>query len=457
MRSDILKRIHSQFDLSAHAFCQDTDGLFCEISSEYKKDENPENLKSRTATIYYRSFALRFIYTAHATMNVTNSILGCVVCLDKSEDAIAVPLPLAASYCGYNTKIPMFIPLITNPLGMQQAFDCIARVLQDLLPLFADISCNTEQYDAFLAAYAQELQVIFELDEEPANIAAIAPLAYEFFTLRFSSDAFICYLRGDVKAAVKRLRKIKKRTDYETQMLSLWQSDEDLTLPALSAITENTCTYNSKGVQKADVKEFFAMFLSWFALTIPIGGCYSGVFFLLLLLEGRESVYLMGPEYSYPYCIMLGFITAIAASYFTRFRFYKLLFRKNYQRFCELDSVQNGGGSDRIMKGFLRFLVIVGIAGCILLSKWNVNFKEDGFVDNTKFFSLRGEYIEYSEIQRVYYRPDRVNDFGETLPFPSYVIALRNGEEIDLYEFDEIPNYDDLLEYLQTKGVNVEK
>ena len=51
MRSDILKRIHSQFDLSAHAFCQDTDGLFCEISSEYKKDENPASANAALWTL----------------------------------------------------------------------------------------------------------------------------------------------------------------------------------------------------------------------------------------------------------------------------------------------------------------------------------------------------------------------------------------------------------------------
>ena len=70
-----LNNIFSQFDKSANRFCKDTNGTFCEITSEYKGDNVPENLTYRFAKIYYNSFRIDFKYTAHSFMNVTNSIL----------------------------------------------------------------------------------------------------------------------------------------------------------------------------------------------------------------------------------------------------------------------------------------------------------------------------------------------------------------------------------------------
>lgn len=178
---------------------------------------------------------------------------------------------------------------------------------------------------------------------------------------------------------------------------------------------------------------------------------------MLVFFEGRNSVYLMGPIYSLPYCITVGFLTAIPASYFTRFKFYKLLFPKDFEKYCAADQVQNGKGADKLIRGMMTVIVIGSVVLSIFLAKWNVNFLEDGIVDNSKFLSLKGEYYDYADIDRVYYKPDRVNSFGETLNYPSYVIVLRDGKEIDLYEFDEIERYEDrLLSFLREKGVKVE-
>ena len=93
----------------------------------------------------------------------------------------------------------------------------------------------------------------------------------------------------------------------------------------------------------------------------------------------------------------------------------------------------------------------------MLLAKWNINFLPDGFVDNSRFFSFKGEYYSYNEIERVYYKPDRVNDFGDTLDFPSYVIEIKNGKEIDLYEHGEISDYEkELIDFLNEKGVKID-
>ena len=59
--------------------------------------------------------------------------------------------------------------------------------------------------------------------------------------------------------------------------------------------------------------------------------------------------------------------------------------------------------------------------------------------------------------RQVYYKPNRIID-DEPVDFSSYVIALKNGEQIDLYDFvPEEKDYDEFLSLIRKKGVPVEK
>lgn len=453
-REEILNSIFMQFDKSARQFCEDTQGVFCEISREYKGEQQPKNLKYCFAKIYYNSFVVKFTYTAHGMMNVINSILGCSICLDKADDSREIPLPLITDYCDVDILTPMFFPFITNEVGMIQAFDCIGSVLKQCFSLFTDISYDHEYKNKIITAYTNELKYIFETDD----VTYMFDLdLYNFFTLRFATDAFINYINGNITKAIAQLKRIKRTTGYEARMLKLMTSGKQHEIPASSALITNAKTYNVHGVPKANFKEFGTLFLSWFLITPITSALFLGLYFLFVWIERWESVYLLGPIYNFPYCILFGFVTAIAISYFTRLKFYKWFNKKDYEKYCEMDSIQNGGGSDKLMKGFVVVLFVVGIIGCPLLARWNLNFLSDGFIDNSNFFSLQGDYYSYNEIERVYYKPDRVNDFGETLNFPSYVLELKNGKEIDLYEHGEISDYENkLIGFFYEKGVKVE-
>lgn len=454
-REETLTAIYTQFDRSANAFCEATNGIFCEIDGQYKRGEVPEELVLRSAKIYYSVFVAEFRYTPHGVMGVTNSILDCLIYLDKTDEAIALPLPFVANFCGVDTSAPLYIPLISNPAGMRQAFSCIGSVLEGLLNTLVVIACDAEKKAALLQHVGKEFQRIFESTDE--TMFELNEFHYKFLTLRFSSAPFLNFLKGNRAKAIKQLKKTKNPTDYETRLLTLWSSEEACELPDLSAIVQNAKAHSDSGVGKTDLKEFFTVFLSWILLCPVISAVYLTIYFLFMCIEGRGSIYLMGPIYNFPFCILAGFITAIAVSYFTRFTFYKWIYKKDYEIMCERDAIQNNGGSDRLMKGFLRILILLSLALCVLLCKWNLNFLSDGFVDNTKFFSLRGEYHSYSQVERIYYKADRVNGLGETLDFPSYVLVLKNGKEIDFYEYDETERCEErLLDQLREKGIPVE-
>ena len=440
--------IISRFEQAARQFCEETDGFFCDISKDYKGDKKPENLKCCFANVYYRAFVVRFAYTAHGPMNLVNSILSCAICFDKDEEAIEIPLPLMTDYCDIDVTTPLVIPFITNAEGMEQAFDSLGTEVKDLLPILEEVSYNQEMASRVLTAYGAELGTFFKEDPKviPNN------LAHDWFILRFTAAPFINYLKGNRAKAVKQLKKLKNKTGYEERMLTLW-SAEDMELQGLDRVTVNARMYNDTG----DPRELGAMLVSWLLLTPVLLVPYLGLYYLCVWFEGNRSVYLMGPDYNSYFCFLCAFLTAIGLSYFTRLKFYKLLYKKRYQQYQELDSIQESPGINRFMKGFLMLLIAVSVAGCVLFTKWNLNFQGNGFVDNTAFWSMDGEYYDYDEVERVYYKPDRVNDFGDTLDFPSYVLVLKNGKEIDFYEYGEISDYEpELLEFLRNKGVKIE-
>ena len=459
-REQRLTNLFHAFDMRAEAFCRDTGGSYFEIVPTYKGNRrDAQSLKYRSAYIFYNSFAVEFKYTAHGTMSLANSILECLIIPDKSRDGISIPLPLFLDYCDKITAIPLCIPSIIDGLGLDQAFDCICSVLNDTFTLIADVCANEEKRLRVFDSFISEMSALLNVEINDENIEYYFDKSlYSFLTLRLTSAHFINYIKGDVKTATKQLCKVKDKLGYEKSLLEEMKSRNITTLPDLSSIREALKTYSKGGVQNTSSgKEFFAMFLSWIVLCLGFSAIYLPLFLLLVYLEGRSSIYLMGPMYNIPYCILCGFITAIAASYFTRFKVYKLLFPKDFDRFQAADQIQNGAGSDKLMKGFLTVLIICSLVGCILFAKWNINFGEYGFTDNSKFFSVSGEYHSYEDVDRIYYKADRVNDFGDTLDFPSYVIVLKSRQEIDLYEHGEIEEYEEtLLEQLKEKGVRIE-
>ncbi len=457
-REQLLDLIFSQFDNSAQEFCKKTNGNYCEISSQYKGKEKAENLTKRFAKISYNSFAIKFVYIAHGFLGTVNSVLSCLVSLDKTEETVEIPLPLFSDYCDKNIKSPLSLSLISNEIAMKQAFSCLENELGELLDLIADISYSDDKKEDILNAYNSELQYIWDIKN--SDDFSFFNLEYfsDFLILRFASDYFINYLKGDYKKAVKQINKIKKVTGYEKRLVKLLDNAEISENSTLSELVANAELYNPAGMPKMNGKEFLGLFLSWIILTPVISAVFIGLYFLIVFIEGINSVYLMGPIYNFPMVIMFGFILSIISSYFFRFKIYKLINKRHYKRNRELDYIQNGKKEDKLMKGMLTIFIYISIIGTFLLAKWNLNFLNDGFIDNSKFFSIKGEYHSYDEIKEVFYRPDRINGLGEKIDYDSYVVLLEDGTEIDLYEHGETEDYEDeLLEFLIGKGIAVKK
>lgn len=452
-RNETLGAIIERFDLSAKSFCEETDGLYCEITSEYKGNETVENLKYRFADIYYNSFAVKFVYIARSSGIGNKNVLCCCVRFDKNDELKEIPLALLTDYIGKDINAPMCVPLIYNETAMEQAFDCVGGVVKDLLGDFKAIGDAPEKSGYVWSAFTGELETLLgDKYSDEAFAAYKNHMFYTFFPLRFCSDAFVSAVKGDIARAEKQLKKIKVLTGYEKRVITMLSVGETFDTESLPEMTRNLCTnYNSLGVEKLNKKEFLAMLISWFVLNVPFSGVFIGLYSLLAHFETANSEFVLASQDCIFYCVVFAFITAIALSYFTRKKFFKLVDRKHYETYAEQTDIQNGAGSDKFMKALLFVIFVACVIGCGLISKWNLNFMYDGFVDNSSFWSLKGEYYSYSEIEKVY-SDDSVN---KNLPY--YIIRLKSGDEIYVSKLNYTEDTDRALDFLEEKGVTVER
>ncbi|MBO7520512.1 MAG: hypothetical protein J6T73_07020 [Clostridia bacterium] len=462
-RRERLTCIFDRFDTSAKEFCEAAGGLFSETSAEYKGPQKPENLKYRRAKIYFNAFIIEFKYTAHTSLGFMHSVLEAIIFPGKTEDTAGIPLPFVADYLDRDF-LPPVIPFICDKEGMKQAFLHIGEVLKSILADLAEIALDPGKKGDLLKYYYSDLEPLFNIkididsDDEYQYAYYKSDAFYRFITTRFSTNAYIMILKGNNEGAIKELKKCKAKFGYEKRLLRRLEEGKTSDFSDISAVLKNFDAFGKRGAPKGDFKEFFTLFVSWFILGAAASAVYVPLFLFFYFLARHGSVYLMGAIYNLPYCFFFGFLSGIAASYFTRFWFYKLFFKKDYKHFSELDHIANGATSDKIMKFLLKVIAVCSLAGCVLLPNQNIKFSGDGFTDNTKLFTLAGEYHGYNEIKRIYYLPDRVNGFGETMGFPSYVMELKDGTQIDFYEYDEIENYEtELFEVLEKKGIKIER
>ena len=439
-RNERLETIYSEFDAAAQGLCDDTGGILCEITSEYKGEEEERELKYRFAKIYYGSFICELVYTAHGTLSLINSILGCVVYADKSEDTIGVPLPLVTDFLDRDVTAPMCIPCISNAAGMKQAVCCIGSVIAQLMPQLVELSTDSEKKEALTEFYRKELNTAFDMEleleqereigEEQLTPYEIMQLEKRFYfdliTDRLTSGAFFQYMKGE-KISPRQLKKItesKKSFGYEKRMARIWQSGQPYEIPDLSAIFDGLQLYDSNGVQKPNFRDILALFLSSIVFTLCIEPVYLLLYFAVQFFENRGAEYVLSDPYSWINTFVFSYLTGIATSYFTRLFVYRLLNKEQYDAYEEMDHVVNGAGADKFMRVILGMIVSASIVACVLLPMQNLKFTGGGFWDNSQLF----------------------------------VIVLSSGREINLFDLDDSLSYEEeLTSLMKEHGIKVEK
>ena len=388
-------------------------------------------------------------------MSEVNSVLECKVMAEKNNpEALRYSLMDVFNALELDDFRCVIIPSIVNEAAMAAAFQWLGEIVGDHLPAIEALLADEDWHYRIYACFTADVQRFFpDYMHSGYDVVDQKNLDLYYGWLRgrfgFAQGAYMRYLAGNHLRARKMLARTKKALLYERRLLAWLEANTQIPAPLPPMLSGQV-----NGSKSADARYLLALLASWIpivALCLPF---WLGVFYLLRAIAARGQLLLIGPDPFETFMPVL--VTAIALSFFARRFVIRLLFRKRAAELLESDSMMFSRGVQRFMKGFLYVMYISCFFGLLLYVNSNIAFSEAGFTDSRGMFSAQSEYHPYTDIDRIYYRPDRVNGFGDTIPFDSYVLVLRDGKEIDLYELCETSYaVEKVLPLLEDKGVSV--
>ncbi|MDD2361958.1 MAG: hypothetical protein PHH84_03225, partial [Oscillospiraceae bacterium] len=305
-----------------------------------------------------------------------------------------------------------------------------------------------EEFDNLISRLKDDVHSVIEQDKK-----GFLTYYYDFLLMRYVSPAYEAYMTGNYTAALKKLKKQKYKTAYENRLIEYLDNAQTPRPHVPESIYINLTELYKNGIPKNNIKEglMIAPAMLIFALIwLPL---YLAIYFLFYFIESRDAVYLLGTLANAPSAMFPAMICGIPMLYFQSKRFYKLFFKKNYEQMAALDNAVNSRSTHRFMRALMGVLVACSVVFLALTAHQNIKLTETGFYDNTNFWSLQGEYYSYDEVDKLHYREQTPSGYGDMLDIPSYVILLKNGEELDPYRFDS--NDEKFLDVFRKKGVLV--
>ena len=268
------------------------------------------------------------------------------------------------------------------------------------------------------------------------------------------SSAHEAYVTGDYGTSLKRFRKQKHKTPYECLLMTYMGNAKTPCQHAPGSIVENLTELYKKGMPKSGLKEALMIAPAMLLFGLGWAPLFLAIYFLFYFVEKRQTVYLLGSLSNVPSIMLPAMLMGLITIYFHSKKFYRLFFRKRHQKLVALDQAARSPRSHKFMK-LMRTGVLVGSVIFLFLTvHQNIKLTQDGFYDNINFWDVQGAYYQYEDVARLRYREQTPSGYDFTMDFPSYVIELKDGREIDPCQFGTCE--ETFLNVFREKGVPVE-
>ncbi len=510
---NLTAEIIDQLNECIKLYSADNGGILYETDTVYAKGhETADYIKTYNADLYFKSYIVRFSYYPHVSLSMAHSVLTCYVSLNKNDsEKLFYPLSHIYGFLGITPANALTIPLILTPESMAECFECIAESLGNIESQIIELSCDQEKkYILFndsieLACtylknkFSTEEELNVELskakekfhknlntsigktsapDEETLsmienseeyfsiiNNACRSALStekqkslmfyFESALVQSLSAGYEAYMTGNYSAAIKKFKKIKLKTPYETLLLNYMENSQSPQRHVPESVFRNLTELYSNGVSKNNAKEALALAPAMFIFGIMWVPLFLAIYFLFYFFESKDSLYLLGPLDNAPSVMLPALLMSLPTIYFNSKKFYKLFFKKNHKKLIELENATRTRSGDSVIKALAVILFIGSVYFLLFNVHQNIKLTETGFYDNTEFFSLKGSFYSYDDIELLKYQPETPKKSGGTFPFPSYVILLKTGEKIDISQFDSCK--ETFLNVFKSKNVKIEQ
>jgi hypothetical protein len=427
--------------------------LSWEIDPLYAGQPSPV-LRSMVGTVYFHNYAILFNYIAYGLLNQTNSILELQVRFGNAESGLVYSIYDVLNLLD-SPELPILtLPWITSRGICASAVAWLGQQVDRYTAQLQDIADHPEKCQIIETNLQRDVLAMAGWQGDPPEsrqLQMMRGLHQDLLRERLIVLQADILVKNNLAKAGKRLAKMKNRTLYESRLLAHLtelnlrnQSNQPKQVcgpgrePAFDAPPGYAWHLQQAGKLKSNIQEFLAMFAAWILMT-PAWGLLFWLLYGLFFKAATANSLHVATEGVY-YLFMPAFICSIAFSYNIRHWIYRRIFRRSADLNLRLDAMSNGPGTDRFMQVFFRIVLIGSVGMVLFLAKSNIRFYEQGFMAQPAFLAMAGEYYPYQQVDHIAYQATRVNGFGDTLDSPSYVIYLRDGQQIDLFDYDSVEN-----------------
>ncbi len=294
------------------------------------------------------------------------------------------------------------------------AFGWLSSILLERIDEIADIAKNEEIFN--------QLEVNFNLDV----------LAYKKRNnkqQRILNGAYACFLCNDYKKAIKIYENLKdKLTTFETNLLSFMQnqiqssSEKDF----IAILQEINTVRIDKDIKKRSLSILLAVYMAMPVCFVLGSIPFLAVYFIFKLIVGDLVV--MAP---FVMAMIPGVFAGIILCAWAYRPFLKLILKSKYEEYINIEKIKTPKWKKKFTKYFYSLTLVTCTLFMFFCLRWNVIFKDDYFIDNSKFFFPTGQHIKYEEVEGFYKINAFKNDMGGIYNEPSYALKLKNGNIID--------------------------
>lgn len=294
---------------------------------------------------------------------------------------------------------------------------------------FSWLYIGIENHFDEICRIAKDQSKIIELNKNLEHDIAVLKKRSVYDQIVLNSS-FELFLKNEYIKSIKKYEKLNSNlTKFEIRLLSFMKNQ----------------------IAKGNEKEYFAVPQEINALRLDVDTNKKNIFELL-------SFYVC-----FPVCAVLGTLPFLAAYFIFRlfisdlsivppfemvfvpgiffgiilvsytYKFVLKLFLKGkYEEYMEVSKIKSGK-ADSIV---LRVLRIIVTATCVIFMvicfRWNIIFKDDGFIDNSKFLIPTSEFVSYQNVEGLYKIKAFRNALGGIYKEPAYAIKLKDGRVISL-------------------------
>lgn len=426
----------------------------CEYNIEmYYKNNRPEKgVHSVDAYFEFDNYIFKLEYKVNVGMLLPKSLLEMRFMLKTGKLPVEYSIYDILDVIENEDFKCYTIPLINSEKQMISAIKYLSKTFLRYKNRIEKISQDNEKIGKLEKNVDDKINTLLnERVFKSGNVeylTRILELYYIIDSSRYTNDVYLNVLKGKYSAAIKRYKKTADRlTMYEKRLIGYIKVNE-----IKDILPDNLKTLENAKKLQGSFKEFLSMFLSWVVLTPLWSLVYLLVFALSYYVFNKNAIY---TTYSnVPYVILCAFLTAISSYYFFRKKVYKVFFRKKRKELLALDELENTKITNKFMLKFLQFIIAVSLVFTVFIANTNLQFRENEIINNLNLFSIKGEVVEYTDIEKIYKAKYITNDFSTKIYGDIYSLSLKNGEMLDLYydlTSEEIQKY--ILPILEAKKI----